>query len=205
MAYGFEFQPEKKYAKARGEDINMSYKHAIAVCDNIRYKATEDAIALLEIVAKGDMPVFYRANNNKMGHRAELGGRKGKYPTKAARLVLNVLRNAKANAEKLGLGNTKVKHAVANKQDVYPRVAAKGRWTRQNFETAFVEIVLEETKPAKVKEEKKPVSTTQIAKSADKPVAVAEAKKEVPKVAEAKKQDISKAPAAKAPTAAAKQ
>ncbi|MFA5106126.1 MAG: 50S ribosomal protein L22 [Candidatus Micrarchaeia archaeon] len=190
MAYAFEFQQEKRYAKAKGEDINMSYKHAVAVCHNIRYKATEDAIALLEIASRGDAPILYVSHNTRMGHRAELGGRKGKYPVKAAKMVLEILKNAHANAQRLGLGSTKVKHAHANKQTVYPRVAAKGRWTRQNYETAFVEIVLEETAPAKAKEEKKPVPAEK--KEAIKPAA--EAKKEEQKAEAKTEQAAVKAP-----------
>ncbi|HQT44498.1 MAG TPA: 50S ribosomal protein L22 [Candidatus Micrarchaeota archaeon] len=186
MAYAFEFQPEKKYAKAKGEDINISYKHAVAVCSNIRYKATEDAIALLEIASRGEMPILYTANNKKMGHREELGGRKGKYPVKAASLILGVLKNAHANAQRLGLGQTKVKHASANKQTTYPRVAAKGRWTRQNYETAIVEIVLEETTPAKAVEKKAPAA------AAPMPEKTAEAKHAEKAASEAKKQEAPK-------------
>lgn len=194
MAYAFEFQQEKRYAKAKGEDINMSYKHAVAVCDNIRYKATEDAIALLEIASRGDAPLLYVSHNAHMGHRSELGGRKGKYPVKAAKMVLEILKNAHANAQRMGLGTTKVKHAHANKQTVYPRVAAKGRWTRQNYETAFVEIVLEETVPAKAKEEKKPEQKQPVAEKKEAAKPAVEAKKEEPKAPEKKTDAGAKAP-----------
>jgi ribosomal protein L22 len=104
-------------------------------------------VQLLESAKLGEVPILYRKFNKKLGHRKELGGMRGRYPKKSARIVLEVLRNAMANAKNIGLGEKLVvKHASANKQNIYPRMASKGRAMRSNYETAKVEIVLEELK-----------------------------------------------------------
>jgi large subunit ribosomal protein L17e len=79
-----------------------------------------------------------------MAHRKELGGKKGRWPIKASKIILEVLKNAKANADSKGLLNPYVAHIAANKQKTYPRVAPKGKSMMANYETSFIEIILEE-------------------------------------------------------------
>lgn len=150
MAYCY--QPKspneiEKLAFARRENINASFKDLSNVCANIKNRNAKKALEFLEQAAEGLRPVRYFNHNKKRGHIGALGGKKGGYPKKAAKIVLDVLKNAIANANYKGLGECKVIHAVANKQQIFRRLAPKGRRIRHDLETAFVEIVLREIKP----------------------------------------------------------
>jgi large subunit ribosomal protein L22 len=150
---GYSITVKGDVGKARLEGVDASYKDLVAVCDNIRYLPVEDAIELLEDVIAGKAAIYYRKHNKKMGHRRELGGKKGRYPKKAAKIVLKVLKAAIASAEQKNVKkNLAVLHAAANKKHIYPRLAPKGRRIRSDYVTARVEIVVV---GEKVKEEKK--------------------------------------------------
>lgn len=144
--------------KARLEDADASYKDLAEVCSSIRGKKTGDALGLLEKAAAGEIPILYRKYISRLAHRKELGGKPGRYPKKAARLVLGTLKSAIASAKAKGLSeDLTVAHAAANKKDVFPRLSPKGgRRTRSYYETARVEIVVREANPAKKPEQKKP-------------------------------------------------
>ncbi len=196
-------------ARARLEGVNASYKDLAEVCGSIRSKKADWAISFLEEAAEMKKAIPYKGHNKRLGHRRELGGRKGRYPQKAVKIVLKVLKSAIANGKTLGLGEVfTVIAASANKKAGYPRVAAKGRWARSFLVTSRVEIVLqgsevpkgvEVTPPAKKaepkKEEKKPEAKKPEAKEEKKPEVKAEPKpkekpaaKEEPKKAEPKEE-----------------
>jgi len=130
-------------ARARLEGTNASYKDLSEVCGRIRGKNADWALNFLELASKGEIPVLYKRHNKKLGQRRELGGAKGRYPKKAAGVVLKVLRSAIANGNVVGIGtDMKILSACANKKLEYPRIASKGRWARANLETSRVEIIL---------------------------------------------------------------
>jgi len=158
--YGYSMQlpkgGEAKFARAQLYDVDASFKDLGQVCGNIKGLFADDAAELLERVGRREFPVWFRKHNKKMGHRSEIGGKKGRYPVKCAKIVLQVLRNAIANANAKGLlGELEVVHAAANKQDIYPRVAPRGRWRRSNYVTSRIEIVLREVAEAKPEEKAK--------------------------------------------------
>ncbi|MEM3399666.1 MAG: 50S ribosomal protein L22 [Candidatus Micrarchaeia archaeon] len=142
--YGYSYKTNGLCAKAQLYDIDASFKDLSQVCSAIKGKPTDVALKFLNDVKKMEKPVVYRKFNKKLGHRSELGGKKGRYPKKAAGIVLQVLKNAIANAEFMGIVHPYVKHACANKQSIFYRIAPKGRLMRSNYETARVEIILEE-------------------------------------------------------------
>ena len=148
-----------KQARAMGVDVEASFKDLSQVCASIKGKSVGDAKALLEKACEGEAAIPYRKFSRKLGHRRELGGKKGRYPKKASRAVLKVLENAKANASFKGLGEPLfVAHACANKMRVFPRLQSKGRRVRHDYETSKVEIILLEApgaKPAEKKEAEK--------------------------------------------------
>ncbi len=90
-------------AKARVEGADASFKDLVEVCGNIRKMKAADALSFLEKAADGKAAVLYRSSNRHLGHRKELGGKKGRYPKKAAKIVLKVLKNALNNAAQKGL------------------------------------------------------------------------------------------------------
>jgi len=173
----------RRTARARLTGINASYKDLCEVCRNVRGKDTDYALEFLEQAAVGEKAIYFARHAKRKGHRRELGGRKGGWPIKSVKFVLGVVQSAAANANKLGLGNTKVAHIIANKQDTFPRMSPKGRRIMHNYETAFVEVVLEESQ--KKAEAKKKVGASEAKKAEVK-------KSDVAKPVEAKKTEAPK-------------
>jgi ribosomal protein uL22 len=167
-------------AKARVDGVDASYRDLCNVCSNIRGRRADKAIEFLTEAFEMERPIRYPRHNKTRGHLRELGGKKGGYPVKSVKIVLDVLKNAYANAQAKGLGDCKIIHVAANKQEVYSRLSAKGRRMRQDFETAFVEIVVRELQTpenmAKKEQIKKAVEAKKQAEEAKKKAA--EAKKE---------------------------
>ncbi len=156
MEYAYKGK-SKRIACARITGVNASFKDLCEVCNNVRGMATEDAINFLALAAEKKVPIYFARHNKRMGHRKQLGGRKGGWPVKSVKIVLEIVKSAAANAARLQLGSTKVVHIMANKQASFPRLAPKGRRMRHDYETAFVEVVLEEVqeKPVEKKKEEK--------------------------------------------------
>jgi len=169
--YSTKFKDESKVAKARVEDVDASFKDLIAVCDNIRLRRTDIAVDMLEKASKGLIPLRYWKHNAHMGHRHELLGQKGRYPKKAAGIVLKALKSVISNARAKGLGEDRliVVHAAANKQNIYRRLQPKGLRKRHDYETARVELAVAEI----VKKEKPAAKTRKEPKKAEKPKAKA--------------------------------
>ena len=170
--YGFQKKTDKRTARAKLTGINASFKDLGEVCRAVRYKPTEDAIEYLGNAADKLQAIPMPRHGKGRGHVRQLGGKQGGWPVKSAKIVLGVVESALANANKLGIGSTKIAHIVANKEHTFPRMSPKGRRILHNFETAFVEVVLEEWQPKQKEEgkksakaEKKPVADKAQAKS----------------------------------------
>jgi len=155
-AYAYQGKGEVRTARARVSGANAPYKDLCEVCRNVRGRSSESAIEFLELAAEKKKAILFARHNKGKGHRRELGGKKGGWPVKSIRIVLEVIKSAAANANRLGLGPTKIAHIIANKEHTYPRLSPKGRRIRQDLETAFVEVVLaEEQKKAGAKQKAK--------------------------------------------------
>lgn len=178
--YGYRGRADEALARAQQYNIDASYKNMSAVCASIRGMDSGTAVAYLEKAARGEVAVEFKKWNKKMGHRRELGGKKGRYPKKAAKYVLQVLKNAVANGDSKGFGGMRVIHASSTRQAIYPRMQAKGRQVRANYVTSRVEIVLSATQVKPVKKEGKKVEAS------------AEVKNEVKKEAAAIKEMVAK-------------
>ncbi|HSB47330.1 MAG TPA: uL22 family ribosomal protein [Candidatus Bilamarchaeum sp.] len=161
---GYSSEIPENCARARIEGVNASYKDLSEVCGRIRKKKTDWALEFLEKASEGEVPVYFARHNRNLGHRRELGGRKGRYPEKAAGIVLKALRSAIANGRTMGMGEIyEIIAASANKKQTFPRMAPKGRQARSFLETSRVEIVLKGSEvpkgvsvtPPKKKEEPK--------------------------------------------------
>jgi large subunit ribosomal protein L22 len=142
---GYSNPPEsmENCASARLEGVNASYRDLSEVCGRIRNKKSDWALVFLQKAAEGEIPVLFRRHNKKLGHRRELGGRKGRYPEKAAKIVLKTLQSAISNGKIQGLGDVyTIIAASANKKDIFPRMAPKGRTARSYLETSRIEIIL---------------------------------------------------------------
>lgn len=198
IRYAYESAPAVKTARARVDGVNASYKDLANVCSNVRGRRADKALEFLVEAAAGERPVRYFNYNKRRGHVKALGGKKGGWPVKSCRIVRDLLANAIANAEGQKMGPTKIAHIQANKQEIYGRMSPKGKRIRQDYETAFVEIVLVELQGVKAEKKAAEAPKGEAKKEAKPAPAKAEEKK-----GEAKPVAEGKPSAAKSPVAAA--
>lgn len=113
-------------ASARLEDARISLKHAIIVCRHLKNKRLEKAKIFL---------------NNLIERKASLGG---KYYVSAAKKILEVLRNAEANAiqKNLNLEKTFIKVATAEKGPTFIRPRSRARFRGRRIKSTNIAIEL---------------------------------------------------------------
>jgi large subunit ribosomal protein L22 len=146
--YAYKPEDETKAAKAMGYEMPISFKHAVEICREIRGKKVADARRFLEEVVEMKRPVPFRKHKKKVAHKKGLEKwYAGRYPQKAAKHVLKVLRNLEANAEYKGLDveNLIIVHAQAQKGRVIQRYMPRafGRATPRFQQLTTVELVAE--------------------------------------------------------------
>lgn len=166
--YDFSFKAdERETARAQVFDLDASYKDLGQVLRAIKGKHLPQARKILQECVDMKMPIEYRKFNTGFGHRSQLGGKKGRFPVKEAKMALSLLANVEANANYKGLPVDQliVRQAAAYKQNVMRRyrkvivnqaVLGYGKTaTWANYVTCRAEIVLaKDTRPKK--EKKKP-------------------------------------------------
>ncbi len=145
---------DRETAKAQAFDLNGSYKDLGQVLRALKGKSVAQARKILEECISLKMPIPYKKFNTGFGHRSQLGGKKGRWPVREAKMALALLNNAGANANFKGLPVEQliVRQGAAFKQNVmrrYRRVMAssvvlgygkQAVWA--NYVTARAEIVL---------------------------------------------------------------
>ncbi len=133
-------------ARARGIELPISPKKTYEVLNAIRGLPLDRARIFLEEVVALERPVPFRRYNQETAHKPRTGP--GRFPRKVAAQVLEVLKNAEANAEYEGLDTDELVVRVAAsgrgriQKASMPR--AHGRATAWNEQTTNVEIVLAE-------------------------------------------------------------
>lgn len=140
---------ESKAVKGMGRDMNISPKHAVAICDKLGGMKLMDAIKLLEAVIALERAIVFKKFNKGIGHRRGLGKENiGKYPKKAAAEILDILRNMETNADYKGLdaGKLKITHIQALKGIARRRRKPKGRWAVWRTQLVNVQAIAEESK-----------------------------------------------------------
>ncbi|ADP77655.1 LSU ribosomal protein L22P [Methanothermus fervidus DSM 2088] len=149
LKYAYRPKNKNKAAKAIGRELQISTKHSVEICREIRGMMLEDAKRYLKEVMEKKRPVPFKRYNKKVAHRKGLQGwPSGRYPVKAAREILKVLENAEANAEYKGLDTERLKitHISAHKarpiRGWIPR--AFGRSTPFNTSRTHIQVILEE-------------------------------------------------------------
>jgi large subunit ribosomal protein L22 len=150
VEYSTQYDPATT-AKAMAYEINVSPKHCIEILRQLRGKKVAQAKAYLQNVIDKKESVPFKRFARNVGHkRHQPGGGSGRYPVKASKEILKLIKHAEANAEYKGLEteNMAIVHASSKKgrviQGVMPR--AMGRATPWNIETVTVEIVLGEVR-----------------------------------------------------------
>jgi len=140
-----EFDPESS-ARTSGRDLPISPKAAREICAAIRWMSLTEAENFLEDVIKKKRPVAFKRHKKEVPHRRGLQGwYAGRYPVKAAREILKVLRSLKANAEDndLDVEELKITHAATQRgmkvRGIIPR--SFGRSSPYNQQLTHVELV----------------------------------------------------------------
>lgn len=148
IKYSVEVAPETT-SKAMGYELRVSPKHAREIANTIKGMKTADAKKFLEDVITLKKAVPFKRYKREVGHRRGLKGwDAGRFPQKAASAILEIIKNAEANAEYKGLESErmKIKHISTKtgmvRRSIFPR--AYGRATPKRRESVTVEIVLEE-------------------------------------------------------------
>ena len=141
-------------AKASGQNMGISTKHCIEICNHLRYKSTANAKKILEDVVAMKIPIPFKRFKKDMGHKAGMAA--GRFPQKAAREVLKIIKSVETNAQNKGLNtsNLKIIKMLANRA----AVPMTGGRQRTGTKRTHVEIEVKETKgQKKAKKEKKVV------------------------------------------------
>ncbi len=150
IKYSYVPKNEETAVKAMGYEMPISFKHAVEICAAIRGKKVVDAMKYLEEVIKLKRPVPFKKYKKKVAHKRGLDKwYAGRYPQKAARYILNVLKNLVANAEYKGLNKDELVlvHAQAKKGRKIKRYMPRafGRATPKFKTLTTVEFVAEVT------------------------------------------------------------
>jgi large subunit ribosomal protein L22 len=143
MQLKYSITPGEKTVKAMGRDMNVSFKDMIMVAEALRGKRIDKAIPMLEAAIALKQSIPYRRFNKGIGHRKGNTFKMGKFPQKAARYALAIVKNLQTNAEFKGYDSAKVKiiHSQALLGICRPRRKPKGRMTMWETEYCHLQIV----------------------------------------------------------------
>ncbi len=134
-------------AKAYGKEVDVSPKHAVEVCRFLRGKDVPRAEEILNKVIEKKMAVPFKRYKHSVSHRKGKVG-PGKYPVKTAKMILELLKDVKANAEVKGIDpdNTYILHLSAYRGRVTQSwfYRARGRSTPKRRISVNIEIIIKE-------------------------------------------------------------
>jgi len=148
IKYSYQPSDETKCAKAMGYEMPISFKHAVEICRFIKGRKISEAKKILEEVIALKRPIPFKRYKKKVAHKNINGWYAGRYPQKACKYILKILKNLEANAEYKGLDVDKlvIVHAEAKMgrkiKKYVPR--AFGRATPWFKQLTTVEFVAEE-------------------------------------------------------------
>lgn len=138
----YTIEAAENCAQAMGVGLPISYKQSLMVTQAIRGLPLAKAKRVLEDALDMKRPIPFTRFTNGLGHKPGMAA--GRFCVKASGKILDVLKNAEANAQFKGLstGNLIVRHVCAKKG---PNTLRYGRHHRMAKRT-HVEVVLEEVK-----------------------------------------------------------
>jgi len=151
-------QPDNpaKSSKARGNDIRVHFKNTVETCNAVRGMKLRRAKSYLKHVIAHKECVPFRHYRGGIGRTAQAkawgSSPQGRWPIKSAKHVLELLRNAEANAENKGLDTRRltVTHIQAQPAAKQRRrtYRAHGRINPFMSSPSHIEIVLTEIEKA---------------------------------------------------------
>lgn len=117
-----------KTATARAEDARISLKHSVVICNELRGKKLEKAKSFLE---------------NLIDRKINLAG---KYHPTAAKKILEILKNAEANAKVKGLDSEKIfiKQIKADKSRGFVKPKSRWRQRGRRAKASNISVIVEE-------------------------------------------------------------
>ncbi len=133
-------KPKKDFAIVNGKGLGISTKHAINICRFIKGKRLDVAVQDLEQVLKKKKAIPFRG---EIAHKKGKGMMSGKYPEKASKQFIALIKSliANANANGLELEKIKISEAVANRAN-----RQLHRFGRTQFKRTHVLLKAEEIK-----------------------------------------------------------
>lgn len=139
------------FAVARALDIPVSTKHCIEICRSLRYKNTTYAKKFLEEVVNLKRAVPFKKFYKDTGHKAGMAA--GRFPQKAAKEILDLVKSVEANALVKGLNasDLKITKIIANKASI-PLTGGRRRTATKR---SHVEIEVKEGRKAKLEKQAK--------------------------------------------------
>jgi len=144
LNYSIEPKPEKT-SKAMGKELHISKKHAHEIASAITGMKVNTARGFLEDVTALKQAVPYKRFTRNVPHMK--GMCTGRYPQKAAKEFLRVLKNAESNATYKGLDseNLKITHVATKTGHTYMGQfkRAQGRASPKRHETVSIEMIVE--------------------------------------------------------------
>jgi large subunit ribosomal protein L22 len=140
MDYRYGYIAKENMAKAVTRNMDISAKHAVEVCSAIRGKTLAKARRILDDVINMKRPVKFRRYCLNVGHKAKMGP--GRYPVKAAGVILKLLDGVAANAQMKGLATGKLEICHISAQ-CGSKVPIRGKYGRMSKNTN-VEVVVRE-------------------------------------------------------------
>jgi large subunit ribosomal protein L17e len=152
-AYSAEPTDAVKSSKARGQHIRVHFKHCREILHTIKGMKLTKAKSFLEAVVNYKQAVPFTKFTGGCGRHAQgklmkAAGDKCKWPQKATKVILDLVKNAQANAEVKGLDVDAlyVSHAQANRAIKQRRrtYRAHGRIGPYMASPAHVELILSE-------------------------------------------------------------
>jgi len=145
MKYAFQKNQENS-AKACGRALSISTKKSVEIANAIRGKPLQKTIDYLERVMKMEKAIPIRKYGRDTAHKKEIGP--GKYPVKAVKEILNIIRSAASNAQNKGMDTKSlyIEHISAHKAS---QPWHSGRQRRSRMKRAHIQVVLKELKVSK--------------------------------------------------------
>ena len=132
--------PERT-ARARLVSAPFSTKQGIEICSALRGKPLDRAMALLEEVMSLKTAIPFKRFNKDMGHKVGMAA--GRYPVKASKHILELLKSVNSNAQEKGFATSDlvVSHISAKRAS---RPWHAGRHVRRKAKRTHVEILVEQ-------------------------------------------------------------
>ena len=140
-------------AFAKALNIPVSTKQCVEISNSLRYKRTSFAKMFLEEVIGLKRAVPFKKFNSDMGHKKGMAA--GRFPQKAAKEFLKLIKSVEANAQVKGLNTSELKiiTILANKAST----PVTGGRMRRSTKRAHIEIVVRELPGSKKKVQEKKV------------------------------------------------